>query len=268
MRESISEKQTSPLLNGTPLALLAKLRQLGRRAVRKLLISTALLEHKEGSPPPPGRVLMGDLRRLKPLASDFGYSRGQPIDRYYIENFLSRHADDVQGRVLEIKDDEYTQQFGGNRVTQGDILDIDPDNPRANIVGDLADVSQVPADTYDCAIITQTLLLIYDVKAALRTLYRILKPGGVCLITVPGITSVYEDLADTWYWSFTVASMQQLLEETFPGATLTVESHGNMLAAIALLAGLATEELHTEELDYHDLRYQVTISARAVKPAQ
>lgn len=59
-----------------------------------------------------------------PLTSDWGFSRGLPVDRPYIEAFLERHAADIRGRVLEVGDDSYTRRFGGERVTQRDVLDI------------------------------------------------------------------------------------------------------------------------------------------------
>jgi len=37
-------------------------------------------------------------------------------------------------------------------------------------------------------VFTQTLHLIYDVRSAIRTLHRVLKPGGVLLATFPGIS--------------------------------------------------------------------------------
>ena len=51
----------------------------------------------------------GSLRQVTPFSREFGYDRGQPIDRYYIEQFLSAHASDVRGHVLEIADDTYTR---------------------------------------------------------------------------------------------------------------------------------------------------------------
>ena len=52
--------------------------------------------------PPLGRVDFGDLRRLTPISKDWGYDRGKPIDRYYIERFLSLYKEDIRGRVLEV----------------------------------------------------------------------------------------------------------------------------------------------------------------------
>ncbi len=50
-------------------------------------------------------------------------------------------------------------------------------NPQATIVGDLADAPHIPDDSFDCAIVTQTLQFVYDVRAAFATLHRILAPG-------------------------------------------------------------------------------------------
>jgi SAM-dependent methyltransferase len=217
--------------------------------------------------PPVGGVRFGSLRRVTPISQRFGFDRGQPIDRYYIESFLAQHANDVRGRVLEIGDDSYTRRFGDDRVTIRDVLHVAEDNPHATIVGDLTCADHIPSDAFDCVILTQTLHLIYDLHAALNTLYRILKPGGVLLVTFPGISQIdHYDWGVTWYWGFTTRSAQRLFVETFPAENVAIEAHGNVLAAIAFLHGLAVEEMRPEELDYRDPDYEVLITVRAVKP--
>ncbi len=140
----------------------------------------------------------GDLRRLGPIDSGFGLGRGKPIDRHYIEDFLRRNCADIRGRVLEVSENDYTVRFGGARVTCSDILHIDDSNPSATVVADLTDANSVPSNSFDCFICTQTLTYIFDVKRALATVYRMLRPGGVLLTTVPGIsqTSPYDQ--DRW----------------------------------------------------------------------
>jgi SAM-dependent methyltransferase len=217
--------------------------------------------------PPAGWVNFGDLRRVTPISSEFGYDRGRPLDRYYIENFLARHADDIQGRVLEIEEAPYTRQFGGDRVTRSDVLHVKEGNPLATIVGDLTCADHIPSDAFDCIILTQTLQLIYDMSAALKTLYRILKPGGVLLATFPGIShSGDEEWNSNWCWGLNTISARWLFEEVFPAENLQFESHGNVLAVIAFMHGLAVEELRPEELDQRDRNYEFLITARAVKP--
>ncbi len=219
--------------------------------------------------PPLGRVRWGELRRLKPISACWGLDRGRPLDRYYIETFLARHAQDIQGHVLEIGDHTYTEIYGGDRVTHRDALHIDADAPIATIIGDLTDAPQIPADTFDCFILTQTLQLIYAVPLALQTAYRILKPGGVLLITIPGITPLNDaEWNKCWHWSFTPLSAQRLLSEVFPAANIEIASYGNVLAATAFLQGLAMQELDPGELDYCDPSYPVIITIRAVKPQE
>jgi SAM-dependent methyltransferase len=219
--------------------------------------------------PPMGAIRFGDFRRLVPISRDFGYDRGTPIDRYYIEGFLTKHAPDVRGRVLEIAETVYTRRFGGDHVSHSDVLHAVAGNPEATIVGDLAGPLAVPADSFDCIICTQTLPVIYQVSAALRTLFRVLKPGGILLVTVPGVAhqiSRYD--MDRWgdYWRFTSLSMRRLMHEVFPPDHVEVQAEGNVLAAVAFLHGVAMEELRPAELDYRDPDYELSILVRARKP--
>ncbi len=213
-------------------------------------------------------VRFGDLRRFTPLSRDWGFDRGLPIDRYYIEKFLADHATEVCGQILEIGDNTYTHQFGGDRVTRSDVLHVKPGDPKVTVIADLTCADHIPANTFDCIILTQTLHLIYETRDALNTLYRILKPGGSLLMTVPGISQISRYDMDRWgdYWRFTTRSTRQLLGEIFPIEEVKVTSYGNVLSAAALLYGLATHELYQEELMYHDPDYEVLIAARAAKP--
>lgn len=218
--------------------------------------------------PPPGLVRFGSLRRLTPICRDFGFSRGVPLDRYYIENFLAARAADIQGHVLEIGDNSYTVSFGAERVSRSDVLHVEPGNPHATIVGSLTDAQQIPSDTFDCIILTETLFLIYDFRAALRTLHRILKPGGVLLATFPGVShQICRAEAERWgdYWRFTTYSAEKIFTEVFPAEAVQVAAFGNVLVTVAFLHGLAVHELRQAELDYHDPDYQFSITVRAVK---
>jgi SAM-dependent methyltransferase len=219
--------------------------------------------------PAPGSVNFGDLRRVTPVSRHFGVDRGTALDRYYIEHFLQRHADDVRGRVLEVGENNYTRRYGGDRVTHSDVLHVQDGNPQATIIGDLADAPQIADATFDCIVLTQTLHMIYNARAAVRTLHRILKPGGVLLLTVPGITQVPHGTvwAHTWYWAFTELSVHRMLGEVFSDENLALESGGNVLAATALLHGLAVEELAADELDTLDRDYPLIIAARALRTA-
>ena len=174
-------------------------------------------------------------RRLQPIRPGFGFGHGQCIDRYYIETFLERYAADVHGYVLEVADNAYTRRFGGQRVVHSDVLHITPGHPRATITADLTCADHIQSETFDCIILTQTLQYIYEVRAALRTLQRILKPGGVVLATFPCISQIARYDMERWgeYWRFTTLSSRKLFAEVFPEDCVTVQAYGNIFTAIA-----------------------------------
>ena len=207
----------------------------------------------------------GSLRRLQPVSRTFGTDRGVSIDRYYIENFLTRHAPDIHGCVLEIANSDYTRRFGDGRVIKSEVLHVHEGNPRATIVDDLASGNRIASNSFDCIILTQTLQFIYDVRAAIFNLHRILKPGGILLATLPGISQISRYDMDRWgeYWRFTTLSARKLFEQAFPSDRITVRTYGNVFAANAFLQGLAVEELCRHELDYQDPEYQLLITVRA-----
>jgi SAM-dependent methyltransferase len=209
---------------------------------------------------------LGDLRRLTPIDENWGFERGMPIDRVYVERFVGDHAGDIRGRVLEIAAPDYTSRFGAG-VTQVDILMAEEGHPEATIVGDLADAPHIPGDAFDCAIVTQTLQFVYDVRGAFATLHRILAPDGVLLATVPGLTKISRIEDDIWgeWWHFTARSARRLAEEAFGEGNVEVEAYGNVLAATGFLYGLAASDLKPEELEARDRFYEVVIGVRAVK---
>jgi glycosyltransferase involved in cell wall biosynthesis/SAM-dependent methyltransferase len=208
----------------------------------------------------------GALRRVTPISREFGFDRGVPIDRYYIEKFLSRHRLAIAGRVLEIGDDSYTKRFGGGRVARSDILHVESGNPRATIVGGLENADHIESDSFDCVVLTQTLHLIYETAAAIRTVHRILKPGGSVLATVPGVSQIANDRwGRQWFWSFSSQSVARLFSEVFPPELVRVEAHGNVLSSVAFLHGLATDELTIAELEERDPLYELIVAVRAVK---
>lgn len=242
--------------------------------LRKRLYRGAIrLQRHLSGIPQPGEVDWGDLRRTMPIGRRFGEDRptggelrGQAIDRHYVESFISRHAGDIGGDVLEIGEPLYTRRFGADRVRTSEVLHVKAGNPLATLIADLSAAPHMADASYDCAIVTQTLHLIYDAPAAVRTLARVLRPGGRLLLTVPGISPVPNgtDWGGTWHWAFTAHSIRRMLFEAF-GSEAEVESMGNVLSASAFLHGLSVGELQAAELDACDRDFPVIIAARIVK---
>jgi len=221
---------------------------------------------------PVGQVDFGGLRRLSPISPIFGIDRDLvSVERYYIESFLQSHSADIKGRVLEMGEPLYTNKFGADNVEQSDVLNYVEGNPQATIVADLTKADNIEDNCFDCIIITQTLQMIYDVQAAVKTIHRILKPGGVVLVTSHGITRVARrEGVDDWgeYWHFTSQSKRHLFEPHFLKDNVEVKTYGNVLSTIGSLHGLSASELEAEELDYCDINYELIVTVRAQKPEQ
>jgi hypothetical protein len=203
--------------------------------------------------------------RVRPVSAHWGFDRGTPVDRYYIERFLAAHASDIRGRALEVKDSTYTTRFGVG-VTHHDVLDIDASNPLATVVADLSAADHVASDRFDCFVLTQTLQLIFDVRAAIAHAHRLLAPGGVMLVTVPCVSRIVPRFGlEGDYWRFTAASCRRLFGEIFGAERVTVTTMGNVGAATAFLMGLAAEEVPRRVLDEHDPYFPILVGVRSVK---
>lgn len=214
----------------------------------------------------PNTIDGGHFERFEPFSRSYGFDRGGPIDRFFIDRFLRSHAPSVKGRVLEIGDNEYTLLIGGDNVEKSDILHVNENNHKATFIGDLSDAPTLPSDAFDCIILTQTLHLIWDVKDALETCKRVLKKGGCLLLTVPGISQIeVGEWATTWYWSFTDRSMKKFMNETFGEGNYELDVFGNAYLASAFLFGVGQGEVDPRFYDLQDPYYQMLICVKAVK---
>jgi hypothetical protein len=204
---------------------------------------------------------------LQPLSRKFGFDRGQPIDRYYIEAFLNNYRSSIKGSVLEIGDDSYTKAFGSQNVVTSHVLHAVPGNPRATFVGNFETGEGIPERHFDCIICTQTFSVTYDVRSAIKNTFNALVPGGILLATVPGISQISRHDMDQWgdFWRFTDASATRSFGEVFGSQNVQVRTFGNLLASCAFLNGCAVEELSSRILDYHDPDYQLLVSISATR---
>lgn len=190
-----------------------------------------------------------DLNRANPLHLDFGYRRGTPVDRMYIEKFLQINAGLIRGRSLEVAERRYTDGRIG-QIDEAIILSLDQPGPGV-ITGDLTKLESLPVSAFDCFVCTQTLNFLVDPAAALAGCRRLLKPGGHLLLTVSGATvpiSRYD--SERWgdYWRFTEQGINRLVDQVFAGARRETVVFGNALAATAMIHGLVCEELDERDL--------------------
>jgi SAM-dependent methyltransferase len=206
-------------------------------------------------------------KKTTPISSRVGVDRGTSVDRVFIERFLTANADRIRGVVLEVKDRDYTTRFGGDRVTQSDVLDINRLNTRANIYADIRDLKDIPDETYDCFILTQVLQYVDDLDSSIRSSRRILKPGGCLLVTVPTVGKLdgQEDLVAGHYWRLTRDSACYLFGKHFDHDHLQVQVWGNVLVGASFLQGLAAEEIPRRKLDFVDPKFACGVTILGVK---
>jgi SAM-dependent methyltransferase len=228
-----------------------------------------------------GAAANRELARLLPVSHDYGFDRGTPVDRHYIQRYIARHAGrgdyadgDIRGRVLEFGTDHYTREFGqfssptGRGIVESvDIVDIAERNSRASIRGDITLDGVLPSASFDCIICTQVLHLLFDQDAAISHLHRALDVGGVLLVTVPGISRRCQPDASSLgdFWRYTSAALSGILMREFDATHVSVEAFGNVRTAAAFLYGFAAEELSQAERELSDPNFEVVVAARAVK---
>ena len=244
--------------------LLISLSEYYRTDIEKLLVENGIVEYlwvdrdlfpaiiRELRP-----VISNDmLVRIEPVSRAFGCERGKPIDRYYIEKFLRVEAPKFQyaKTILEVGEDTYSKKFFPEARIY-DILDY-----RTGM--DLTEIDTLPKSQYDVFICTQVFNFIYDVKAAIKGAYYLLKDRGVMLATVMGpVAQVSTNDMRRWgdYWRFTNRGIEQLMRETF-GDEVRVVSYGNAPIATAWIQGMCLEDLPDQSLiDVEDDAYAINI---------
>jgi hypothetical protein len=233
------------------------------RGKLKQIVNAALVRRQQP-------IVLGDLKRFDPISPEFGWRRGTPIDRYYIQSYINDKSSLIRGECLEIAEPKYLSQFR-DRIARTCILApysiSDTSGIDQAIIGDLASTATLPQSAFDCFICTQTLQFIYQIKEAIVGAHHLLKEGGMLIGTVPGISQISRYDMDNWgeYWRLTSLSATRMLSEVF-GDDVEVASFGNALAAQLLLQGVAVEDLPDRSvLDVKDPDYEVIVGFCARK---
>lgn len=210
--------------------------------------------------------MISRLINCVPVSRYFGSERGKPVDRFYIEEFLEKNKECVCGSVMEFGDDTYSKMYGGDRILHQYIAHVNRSDTCYTKI-DLGTGEGVIDELADCIICTQVLQYVPNLKSAFSNIYRMLKPNGVALISVPGIKSISLQDDDNWgdRWSFTVRSVKELCMTIVDQESFSVESFGNVKVTIAYLYGLCVEDLKIEDFDYLDTQYPFLICAKIKK---
>lgn len=204
-----------------------------------------------------GRIHWGDLRRRHPFCQTFGYTRGTPIDRYYLRRFLAGHRDRIQGRVLEIGGKlPNREMYGFAHATEYRTLELA--GIADDLEGDAADPNAVPRHSFDVIIALHVLEHCPRPQIVIDNIANWLAPNGLAVVAVPGAQKIHAFPGD--YWRIQPDGMAQLFSSW---RNVSVESYGTLAAAIASLSGVAAEELSDTDLEPGHPDYPVLICATA-----
>lgn len=147
-------------------------------------------------------------------------------DRYLLKKQIKKYAHYIKGVVLDAgsgEGDRYKSFFKFDKYIK---LDINENN-NPDIVGSVENIP-LGDSSFDSIISTQVLEHIQNSPKAVKEFYRVLKPGGYCLITVPQMNELHEEPND--YFRFTKYG----LEEVFSNAgfkIILVDQRGGFWSA-------------------------------------
>jgi SAM-dependent methyltransferase len=210
--------------------------------------------------PARGAIDFGDLARRMPICPRFGFSRGTPIDRYYLRRFVDEVRGEVRGEVLEIGGnliDRRAYGFGG--VTAFHALELAP-GPGVSIVGDAHAPEVIAPESFDAILAFNVLEHCAAPWVVAANIHRWLRPGGKAYCMVPSVQRVHRFPDD--YWRPMPQGMERLFS-MFRHRRLHV--YGNPMTAVAALHGVAAEELRAQDLDATHPDYPVTTCIVAEK---
>lgn len=88
------------------------------------------------------------------------------------------------------------------QVTRYDSLDARPLREGVTFQADLQDMSIIPAEAYDSAICLEVLEHVPLPFKAAAEIYRILKPGGVLVASVPHLSRLHEEPYDFYRYTY------------------------------------------------------------------
>ena len=143
-----------------------------------------------------------------PLLPSMGAGKYQSIPRYYVDQFIYIHLNEMKGDLLEIGRKIYGHLALPDIVNSYTCLDIE-NYPDIDLIADIQHMPQVSSNSFDSIICTQVLEHIPNPFTAVNELYRILRIDGKLFLTVPFLNNIHMEPHD--YWRFTEYSLMVLL---------------------------------------------------------
>lgn len=184
--------------------------------------------------PPLGKIRFGALRSKHPLC--LRRSDLQSITRWYSDHWIGQQHTSGNGRFLTIHGRELTAET----------------------------MDTASCEAYDAVICALLLQRVYDLESAVKRMWRLLKPSGVIVATLPAVTTT-QGPNENDFWRFTATSARRLFELQFSSDSIEVQSLGNVLTSIGALHGVPAGDFSQRELDTVGPQHPVLIGVKATK---
>lgn len=202
----------------------------------------------------------GDLKRIAPFCQTFGFLRGKPIDRYYLDKFINEIKQEICGDILEIGATENAREsYDLNSDSSYRVMNVCVWKG-VDIVGDAHDTNNVEAESFDTILLFNVLEHCYAPWLVLENIHKWLKPGGKCFVSVPSAVRIHHIPQD--YWRPLPDAFNWMLRNFSQWQVFT---YGNAMTVVASYYGVSAEELTTEELDSYHSDYPVITCVSAKK---
>ena len=207
--------------------------------------------------------------KIKRVSKKFGFDRGLPIDRFYIDKYLDKNlSKSTYQNGLEVGGVQYLEKFKVAKKTallHPEYLISEGHGDQALVVDLNKKFKNIGDEKFDLIIATNVLNFVEEPHLALNTFQELLVPGGLLIISVSASMPISEFDKNRWgdFWRFSLQGLRLILGKT--DMDFEIEYRGNFRATIAFLCGMATEEC--PEIDLLDLddEFPITIFAKCKK---
>ena len=202
----------------------------------------------------------GDLKRRFPICHQFGFTRGTPVDRYYLDKFISEIRHQVVGSVLEIGGVLQNKEiYQLSLATEYQTLEL-VFRPGVTVVGDAHDSTVIMPESVDTILLFNVLEHCHNPWVVVQNIHSWLRVGGKCFCLVPNAQKLHSGPKD--YWRPLPDGMKQLFQDF---SEYNLHIYGNPLTVLASFMGVAAEELSTQDLDDFHPDYPVSTCIAALK---
>ena len=203
------------------------------------------------------------LRSIKKHSEKFGFDRGTPIDRYYIDHFLKNlNLENNFNRSLEFGEILYSDSF---KVKEKYFLSHPEYETRDiasnQILFDLNSEHSYEGTKFDLILSTNVINFTKNPFVSIKHHIDMLNSRGTLVLTVSASMPISKFDAERWgdYWRFTPDGLNQLLRTL--NCEYHIKSFGSFVTSIAFLCGLSAEEIDATDLNKNDDSYPIVVMA-------